>query len=267
MRRIAVLKPFYAVILGLMLLAAPATSAQSVRDGSSGLSVIGRGTATAPADTAILQLAISEGPYGPPPAPQPEDVQRQAIEPIVQAVIDAGVSEDDIDVIVGPYVGGFGGYYGPATAALRISIESPTAQGISDLVQAATTAATDARLVIGAVGAIYGLDDCTALQREARELALDDARQQAEDMAELIGVTLGGIVASRDIPVVPQLTYGPYGPTPAIDPCGDLTEAVMAYGGAALPPVDPTADPLVVIDAHIEVSFSLPGDTIATPAS
>jgi hypothetical protein len=105
--------------------------------------------------------------------------------------------------------------------------------------------------------------------REARQAAIEDARAQADTMAELLGVSLGDVAGAHDVAYAPQLSYGfgPFGPTAPIDPCGDVGAAVAATSGFNLPPIDPTTEPQVTIQATIELTFDITGTGVATPAA
>ncbi|HVL23647.1 MAG TPA: SIMPL domain-containing protein [Thermomicrobiales bacterium] len=267
MRRITVLSPVVAVVLGFMLIGAPLASAQDTAGGSSGLSVIGMGGASAPADTAIIQLTLSSSNFGGPPAVRPAEELRQDVAPIVQAIVETGIPEDQIEVIVGPYVSAYAAYYGPAVAVLRVTVDTPTIATLSDLVDAAATAADAARLVLGGVGGVYGLSDCSTVTRDAREAAIADARSKADTMADLLGVSLGDVSGARDVPQQLGVTYGPFGPTQPIDPCGDIGVAVAAASGFALPLIDTTIEPQVTIQAVVELTFDVTGTGAATPAA
>lgn len=269
MRRTTVHHVFIAAILATLLGGAlPRLAlAQGAPTLSTGIAVIGHGEATAPADIAVLQLGISSGNLGGPPVPEPAETQRQAVAPIVQALVDQGIAEGQISVLVGPYVNGYAGYYGPAIAVLMVTIDDPGAALLSDLVDTAATAADGERLVLGTVGAVFALTDCSAIIREVRQAATDDARTQADTMATLLGVSLGDVTASRDLPRdQQQASYGPYGPSQPTDPCGGIDTAIASAVGFSLPPFDPASEPSVRVEADIELTFTVTGDA-ATPSA
>jgi uncharacterized protein YggE len=269
MRRATVRHLLFAAILSTLLgSAGPRLAfAQDTPDAPTGLAVIGHGEATAPADVAVLQLSISSGNLGGPPVPEPAETQRQAVAPIVQALVDQGVAEDQISVIAGPYVNGYAGYYGPAIAVLTVAIDDPGAALLTDLVDAAATAADTERLVLGTVGAVFGLTDCSSITRDARQAAIDDARAQADTMATLLDVSLGDITAARDLPhEQQQASYGPYGPSQPTDPCGDIDAAIASAAGFNLPPFDPASEPSVRVEVDIELTFAVTG-AAATPSA
>jgi hypothetical protein len=271
MRRLTVLPSAAAVVLGFMLLSSPLVAAQGASPALAGISVVGSGEATAPADTATINLIITEANFGPPTIPQPGVVpgerERTAVAPIVASLVDAGLAEDAIDVIVGASIVDFGTYAGPAMAVIRFTVDGPKIDQLNDLMDGATAAAADERLFIGRTTAVYGVDDCASLKNDAREMAVADARQQAETMAGYLDVSLGGIIASRDVTQPPQTSFNPYGPPLALNTCELAEEADSIFSVLALPPFDPTAEVEVSAYADLELTFEMTGAAGATPAS
>ncbi|MDQ4044372.1 MAG: hypothetical protein M3173_02850, partial [Chloroflexota bacterium] len=148
LRRLAV-----TLILLIVLLFPPLASAQVADDVTTGITATGYGQASAPADSATIQLSIASDNFGPPqpmpPGGTPGASERNAVAPIVEALIDTGIAEDAIDVITGPYVAAVGSMYGPTMAVIRFELPDPTADTISSAVDSAIAGAADARLVIG----------------------------------------------------------------------------------------------------------------------
>lgn len=189
--------------------------------------------------------------------------------PIVTALIDAGVPEDEIDVIVGPFLAEVGISFGPAIAMIVVVVNDPKSEQLGDLVDTATAAASNERLVVGRTSAVYAVEDCVPLEREAREMAVNDARYQADIMAELVGVSLGDIIGTRDLPAEPsQATFGPYGPVMPTNttPCGSEALLTNPYATFLLPPFDPTIEPEVTVSVVLELTVAVTGSTGATPA-
>ncbi len=201
MRRRSIPLSILLVSVSVMLTGASLVSAQDAPAPSSTVSVVGYGEASTPAESAIIQLTVSGDPYGPPPVPRPGATpgaeEREAIQPIIAALVDAGLHEEEIEILVGPFVGETFSAYGPALAVLRFSLESPDLARISELVDAATSGAADEGLTIGG---LYEVADCEALEREARDSATAHARANADVQAELLGVEIGEVIGSQDIP-------------------------------------------------------------------
>lgn len=218
-----------------------------------------------------MQIVVGEANYGGPALPQPGmpagERERDAVAPIVAALVDTGVPEDQIDVIVGPSIAELGTYFGPAMALIRVAVDDPEQEQLSELVNTATTAAAEERLVIGRTSAVFGIDGCSELEREARELAVEDAYQQADIMAELLGVSRGDILGASDVASDSQAAFSAYGPVLSVNECGAWVIALSPYAVSALPPFDPTAEPEVTAYAVPQLTFDLLENAGATPAT
>jgi len=237
------------------LWAAPIASAQDVPSTPTGITVIGYGEASAPAETATLLLSINDSEYRGPqsvqPGATPGAAERENVAPAVASLVDAGVPEDDIKVITGPSVVNAAGFSGPAIAILRITLDAPTLEQITGLVDAASVGASEENLIVGGVGATYGVEDCDALDRQAREAAVADARDRADVQAELLEVTLGGLTGSNELP------SGYYGPGGGANDCSPISPLGVAFESINYPSFDPTAEPVVEIYAQVQLSFAI----------
>jgi uncharacterized protein YggE len=155
----------------------PQPSRDSTEPGSSGSS--GGGTYAEPApQSALLVQQITEA----------------DLKPVVDAIVAAGVSAGDVEVIVTPYYGD--PYYG-GSATIR-----PTVGNI-DSVQAVVKAATDAAAGLGEISlqgtnVSYTVSDCAALERSAMEAAVADARDRATSFAGVLGVSLGDVAGASN---------------------------------------------------------------------
>lgn len=184
----------------------------------------------------------------------------------MEALVGAGVEEDQIEVLVGPSIAELGTYFGPATAVIRITVDNPDRQQLGDLVDAAALAAADERLIVGRVSATYAVEDCAPLEREAREMAVSDAHSKADVMAELIGVSRGDVVGTRDVASASQAMFGLYGPVPSPIMCGSDDLALSVSAAYVQPPFDPAMEPQVTAYAAVELSFAVAEEANATPA-
>lgn len=186
----------------------------------------------------------------PPTAPQP--ITEEDFEPIVEAMVDAGVDRDAILVNVSPGATG-GGPFGPGGGLIEATVDDPNAAAVADIVAAATGAATDTGFFVQHAGVEYDLADCSALIREARQAAIDDARTQAEELAELLDVTLGDPVQVAD--------YGGFGfgAVPADDEGCPPTPSTTSYGPFETidtPAFDPNAAAEATAYANLSMGFA-----------
>jgi hypothetical protein len=188
---------------------------------------------------------------------------------MVQSLIDAGVAEDDIEVIVSPAIGNFYGPGGPGVARVDIAIEQPTPERITELINAGIVGAAQEDLSVQLIGVGYGISDCSVLQRDARSAALADATARAQLQAELMGVSLGNPVAASDVPVdYPAALAAYYGPTTPTDVgCSPPAPAPTAGSPISVPPFDPTGSAEVQVYAQVAVTYDFAGSATATPTA
>ncbi len=275
------------------LSAAAVPSNQFAPTGEPSINVTGTGSASAPAESALIQIIVTSnydlgmisGTGVPEPTLTPGDVppaeqgtpaagaseQGSSVEPgwaparvgmngmprlsdrdlqpLVDAMVTAGVDEANIEVATGPSVTSFYGPGGPGGGRLDATINRPTKEGVSATVDAVDQAATSAGLTLQYVGVAYDLADCSTLVREAKKEAIQDARDQATELASLLGVKLGEMLSAYDN------SY--FGITP---PTGTGCPPSPNYGGAFGPESTVTAppyDPSLPADARVISGISL----------
>ncbi|HWV24904.1 MAG TPA: SIMPL domain-containing protein [Thermomicrobiales bacterium] len=264
MRRFPILSPVFA--LALLLFSGPIASAQSAPP-SAGITVTGIGSASAPAETAIVVISIGSDPYmyggeaelvpieRATPIITVDDVTR----PVVDALVSSGVSADDIEVISNPYAGGIGPYGIPYSVMVQFTVDDPTTDGIKTVLDPAIQAAVSAGLFVNMTSAVYGIADCPPLQQEARVNAVSEAQATAAQQADALGVPLGDVVASRDTPSA--LYSGPWYGSISLNSCTpgvDDLAAISTWGGPIFDPQQPAE---VSVQTAIEITFDIAGDS------
>lgn len=241
--------------------------------GGSGINVQGFGQAVAPVDLATLQLLYGpnyscEGCVPPDDGTPPEmpGVTLDDLQPMIDALVALGVSPDDIEASIIP--GAQYGYYekygyemaaraeyaptpgtypgGGEMGQILVRVSGPTSERLLQIV----TAANDAAYAGGAVqpyniGALYSVDECSALEQQAIGDAVDDARARAELVGAAIGAAPGGVSWISMYP-----GYDPYGGSP----CGQST---YGYPVNWYPPYDPNMPLEVRVMATVNVTFAL----------
>jgi hypothetical protein len=252
-------------LIAITPLSAIAQAAPSVTP--TGITVTGYGEASAPAETATLQLLVTRGDYygGPPPQPRPGDVpgaeEQRLAAPIAQALIAKGIPESAVDVVVSPVLGSSAyGPGGPAVARIDVALEKPDLATVTDLVSAASVAAASESLVLGQIGAGYDVEDCAALERSAREAAIADARASAAVQADLLKVSLGEVIASSDAPSPTATTLNYFGVAVPLNGCAPAAPSVALNGPGLTITVasfDPAADPEVEVYSQINLTFAM----------
>jgi uncharacterized protein YggE len=172
-----------------VLAAGTAAQAQAGSAGG-GITVVGTGTATATPDTAEWSFGVQTSADT---AQAALAETSEAIDRVVAALRDAGVSRDDLQteqVSVYPRTNDDG------TAVVGYDASSSVSATVRDLDQAGSV--VDAAAAAGA-NQVWGpnltVSDAEAQYAAAMEKAFDDARSRAEAIAAKAGVTLGVAVA------------------------------------------------------------------------
>lgn len=227
---------------------------------TAGIQATGIGTASAPAQTAHLQILLgSSAAFGmgaietiemPPgtPAIGPMSLSEEKLGPVIDVLAGAGIGEDAIEVTI-PSSSPFFGPGGPENAEIRVTVDQPQGDDLARLVAAIRAAAPNSGLTVLHVGARYDAADCASLTQQAREAAIADASQRAEGLAQGLGVTLGELVQASESPY-----FGPTG-TESCAPAG--TEGSFGpYGPGTDPAFDPNAtEARVTIQATLTYAF------------
>lgn len=171
------------------------------------LEATGYGRASAPAERAIVQLlVIRDLPYGSDgtssgssASATPSARDRSSLSPVIDALESAGVAESAINVITSPsLISVCNNYSRCSSARVDITIDKPTIEQLNSIVDAAGRAAIASGMVLHDVGVGYSISDCRTLTRQAREVAIADAKARAQDQAEILGVTLGRLIVSSE---------------------------------------------------------------------
>jgi hypothetical protein len=273
MRRVTLLIALLALLAGGF---GPASAAAQDSTGATGITTVGYGHASAPAATANLQFLImynyfyggpAVGAGGPeagiPVAEATPGAQIVALlDPIVQHV--RGIEGVESAEVVLPLIPTY--QRDPnILGRLDVTLASPTRESLTNLYLETTEVTLDNRLMVGFVGAAFTATDCEALEREARQAAVDDARARAELQAETMGVTLGDPIASEDVFVSSDPIATAYGAVPpATGGCDPATRSASStgqlYPGVTLPPFDPgTQGGEIEVYRQVYVTFAIAG--------
>jgi len=147
----------------------------------------------------------STGSFEDEPAP-PEAFKLQEVEaiteadlqPVIDAIVDAGVSSDDIEFVEQGY---FDPYY--ASANLRVTVDNiDDVQSVIDAAQGAASGLEDINSDGNNVS--YSVGDCSALQKAALETAIEDAGDNAAIFADALGVGVGEIIGAANFSYYPN---------------------------------------------------------------
>lgn len=236
------------------------------------IEVVGYGVAKAPAERAVLQmLIIRDQPFSSASQPTPGSTnasgtttptsgsERGSITPIVNTLLVAGIKEEEIVVISSPsLIAACTSSNRCSATRVDVTISEPTIERMNSIVNAVGQEATQAGLTLHDVGAGYTVSDCSALTRQARELATTDARTRAAQQAEILGVLLGPLLVSSELaPETPRDATG----CPAL-PSG-YADSWWTSGstGLSVPGFDPTVPPEASVTVQIALAYAI-GDAI-----
>lgn len=227
---------------------------------------IGVGHASAPAETAYLQLLIGPGVYdgqivvgASSPGATPGAAEREAVEPLIQAIRTGGVADTDLQVLVSPALNS--GYFGPSNAPNGVRIEAtihaPTLDRLNEMVNAAGQAAGANGQALLQIGVAYAVADCGILEREARGRAIADARAHAQQQAELLNRPLGPLLLSSDIAPSP-VPDAPSGAPAGCQAVAPVTAGSSPFSnGVTLPPFNPGAAAEARSTVQTSLTFAL----------
>ena len=175
----------------LALLVVPATGygASSVEEGAT-ITTLGYGTASAPPDSVRVDLYINEEPTYGPGGPELAFVQLADLEHVQDLLVNNGVDEETIEVnILNTNYS-----YGSNSPSGEISFIYSDVFGLRAMLQAVLDEMEGRRGPnIQAASFIFMVKDCAALEEEAMQAALNDARTRAARMAGLLEMTPGPI--------------------------------------------------------------------------
>jgi uncharacterized protein YggE len=236
---------------------------QASSSGGPSIAVLGTGEAGAPAEGVVIQIvvrrndtgiasdstpvrAFAAGPAGAP-------LTEEEVQPVVDALVAAGVPAESIEVVIAP-AAPFTGAFGPGTAQVLASGDEVLVAKVGEVIPSAVEAALAANLWVDQAGVGYTVADCTAVETAALRDAVENGKEQAEQLAEVLGVELGKLVlASR------QPTYGAYGaPAAGGGVCGEpLTVEAVKSGSYYLAPFNAEIEPEFEIYATVNLTYAI----------
>jgi uncharacterized protein YggE len=206
---------------------------QAAQGSLSGITVQGYGSASVAADGAVLEFyfyGTSGGGVEPAPSERSDSssgssggadsgapdiaasgsaapITEADLQPVVDALVSAGVPRANIEVVVQP---SYGDIYSGGSATVRATVEGTGS--LNDIVDAATSAAIPANISFSGTGVSYTVGDCPALERAALDAAVSDARERGGGFAASLGVGLGDVTGAS------SYSYSAYG-----SPCDGTT--------------------------------------------
>ncbi len=235
------------VALGLALvisLAARPAAAQSDNSEARTISVSGSGEASGQPDIAYVNLGVDISNAD---ISQALNQANTALAAIVSAIEGAGIATDDIQTQnynVFPQEN-FDPRTGMATGERVYRVTASVNVTVRDISQAGTVMQAGLNAGANLVNSIsFGIADTKALEAEARQRAVADARDKAQQLADAFGVSLGEVVTVVE-------SFGPAVPMPQFD-------RAMAFAAADVSA--PTINPgQLSVSVQVSVTFAIGG--------
>ena len=230
-----------AIVAGVILSAianASATSTQASETGSPRtITAVGTGSASASPDVATAQIGVETQ------SASPEDATREneeRMKTVVEALTAAGIDMKDIHTAyynlwaeqrydpekgqpTGEYI-----YHVSNSLSVKIRALSKVGAILSEAVEAGANNIS---------GVSFSIEDTSALEMEAREKAVADAKARAESLAQLSGVELGEVVLVSEV-------IG--GPVPIV-----MERAMGGGGGVSIEPGQ------LEVSMQVQMSFAI----------
>ncbi len=182
-------------LLALLLVPAIGYGASPVAEGAT-MTALGYGAASAPPDSVRVSLYVGEEPSYGPGGPELTFVQPADLEEVQELLIEQGVDGEtvEIDIFSSDYA------YSSSNSG-KVSFIYSDVAGLRIMLQAVLDAMESRRGPnIQAARLIFMLDDCAALEEEAMQAALNNARTRAARLAAQLEMTPGPVrEVSEDI--------------------------------------------------------------------
>ena len=162
--------------------------AASAPEEGAGITVLGYGSASAPPDSVRIKLFVSEEPIYGPGGPVLKFVEMADLEEVRDVLVELGIEADAIEI--NPFSREY--VYGPAASAGELVFTYSDVAGLRALLESLLDETEDRRGPnVSGVQFDFRVEDCKALETEAMQTAVADARDRAERLAGTFGMTVG----------------------------------------------------------------------------
>ncbi|MBE7382918.1 MAG: SIMPL domain-containing protein [Leptolyngbya sp. SIO1E4] len=204
-----------------------------VRD-QQAVSVTGQGRASVPADQAQIDIWLTNrdpnaaAPFEFPPepeaaAPVPEfpPLTFDSLRGVIDALVEAGVAESDIDVNLALIDASAYSYYS-AENSITLNIQQPTQDRVNEIVQtvneALETQSPQQIAFISRVFVQYAITSCATVEQSAYAAAMEDAKLRADAIANSMDVSLVEPPSVAELPFLGRF----------LSPCNEETDVIGA---------------------------------------
>jgi uncharacterized protein len=231
-----------AVLAVLSLLALPVSAQEITTNPASGpvnsITVNGFGEASGTPDVAYITLGIDTVNTDVGQAVEQANTQMDAI---IAALGEAGVVPEDIQTAYFNVYSDFFDANNQPTTDRVYHVQNSVTVTVRDTSQ--VSGVINAALEAGANsvnGLSFGIADTSSLEQEARQAAVDDARQRAQQLADIFGVTLGDAIIITEVPAgyFPGMPYA----------------SQVGLGGAGGPQIAPGQ---LQVSVQVSVTFAI----------
>jgi hypothetical protein len=188
-------------------------------------------------------------PYPDPASMMPPRLTEGDLAPFIDAIVASGVEREGVRIFAPAAASNYTAPSGLAGAQLRFEISQPSLAQLSDLASNLVAIITPQGAAVEHIGVHYVSGDCTALEQEARVIAIADAKERAAGLAAGLGVELGDLIQAAD-----GIFLGPYGD----GGCDPSTPDVFgAYGPGMLQAFDASVPAEAVAYAQVTLTYDL----------
>ena len=185
------------VVAMMFVVSGEAAVAASAPEEGAGITVLGYGSASAPPDSVRIKLFVSEEPIFGRGGPGLKFVETADLEEVRDVLVELGIESDAIEI--NPFTRDY--VYGPAASAGELVFTYSAVPGLRALLESLLDEMEDRRGPnVSGVQFDFWVDDCKALETEAMQAAVADARDRAERLAGTFGMTAGRVISiSEDV--------------------------------------------------------------------
>lgn len=220
-----------------------AQASSSIADSPRTLYVTGIGQITAPADRAVIILSYYPNTYS---ADYSSDASLLQIQPsdlktAEEAATGAGVSASNVKA--------YSDLTSPGSMRIRLVVDNPNPSTIEQTINAVNTAVVKTnRFVNGGASVGYTLNNCQAVEAQARQAAMTDARNRATALADVAGAQIGNVVSVSE-----SVSWGS-GYSTACPSNSSPTTYADIY---SIPVYDPSAPAAVPLTYSLSVTYDM----------
>lgn len=225
----------------------PLTIAQANSENSTGsLSVTGTSQINAPADQAVIVLTYYPNSYydyseDPNATPQSPQVLPSDLKIVTDALTAAGVPVSNIKA--------YPDFTSPGSMRVRLVLDQPTQTRVEQIINDVNTAiAKGNRYTSSGVVVGYTVQDCQAIENQARRTAMEDAQNRAAALANIAGRQLGDVYSLTE-----SVSWG----TTYLPACPTSTDPNVYADIYSLPTYDPAAPATVKIVYSLSVTYGM----------